>query len=57
MIRRQRIQLSKEVIDIVGDHSRVTGESVATLIEELIMRTNWLKESGDCDRQERNNTE
>lgn len=57
MIKRQRIQLSKEVIDIVGEHSRVTGVPVSVLIEDLIMRTDWLKESSDCDRQERNNTE
>lgn len=57
MVKRQRIQLSKEVIDIVGEHSRVTGVPVAILIEDLIMRTNWLKESSDCDKRERAKTE
>lgn len=52
MASRQRVLLSKDVIDLVGKQSKVTGESIASIIEGLILysiKTNWLKESYSCD--------
>tara|TARA_R110002167_G_scaffold245133_2_gene450541 strand:- start:17 stop:202 length:186 start_codon:yes stop_codon:yes gene_type:complete len=48
MTKRQRVLLSKDIVDLVGDRSRETGESISCILEDLIInenKTKWLKES------------
>ena len=53
MANRQRVLLSKELVDLVGARSRVTGETITSILEDLILNENnkWLKESCDNDRE------